>query len=192
LNRRAGDVELWTRIEERASKGRAMREFIVIVSELAAKLFVAPLPKLVRTWSAKIRPATRLWIKRYSRNWAFCDLPVYRTNLFPTALLARLLRQQYQDGAAFEEAHLRHRNSSTWPARVVSSLRSNPSLLLNAAWWKRQVPFRRMLFHAMARLRYLCEIPRWRWLNRASLRSPSDRTQEQRGPRLKPGDFAEF
>jgi hypothetical protein len=34
--------------------------------------------------------------------------------------------------------------------------------VLNADWWKRQLFLRRSLFHSLAGLRFLCEIPRWR------------------------------
>jgi len=56
---------------------------------------------------------------------------------------------------------------------MVSSVKNKPSLLLDAAWWKRQLLFKRSLFHALAALRYFYEIPRWKWLNRARMRSVS-------------------
>lgn len=192
LNRRTNDMGLWNRVEQRVGDNLALRELIVVVCKLATKLFAAPLPAIINTWSEEARPAIRLWIEGYSQDWAFSDLPVYRMTVFPTALLARLLRQQFQDDAVPQKTAARQSGSPIWPVRMILSLRKDPSLLLDAAWWKRQALFRRTLFHTMARLRYLSEIPRWRWRNRASLRPTSPRTHEQPGSNLKPGDFAEF
>jgi hypothetical protein len=172
LNRRASDASLWNRIEQRVGDSFVLREFVVVVTELAAKLFASPLPPLVRDWGARIRPGPRVWIESYARPWAFCDLPVYQFRLFPTAKLVRFLHQQYRDGASAQKALVRDLLLPSWRiSRIASSVRDNPSLVLDVAWWKRQRLVPRSLFYVLGWLRYLCEIPRWRWLNRAHVRS---------------------
>jgi hypothetical protein len=169
LNRRASDTKLWNRVEERAGDSVALRDFVVIVSEMAARLFAAPLPPLVQTWGARLRPASRVWIEHYARRWAFCELPVYQFSLFPRSNFALFLRQQYQT-SAHESVEDKYAPPSSRLARIASSIRTKPSLALNASWWKRQLLFRRSVFHALAGARYVYEIPRWRWLNRAKIR----------------------
>jgi hypothetical protein len=171
LNRRAGDTELWNRIEERAANNVVLQEFVVIVSDLAARLFTSPIPRLVERWGAGIRPGVRTWINHYARYWAFCELPVYQFSLFPRSKLALFLRQQY---AGAPSAPISSKQNDVAPAsrltRIISSIRKEPSLALNAGWWKRQMLVQRSVFHALAGARYVCEIPRWLWLNRARAR----------------------
>jgi hypothetical protein len=61
-----------------------------------------------------------------------------------------------------------HRSWTASPraSRIASAIRSNPTLLFRAGLWKEQLLFRRTIFYALAKARYICEIPRWRWLNR--------------------------
>jgi hypothetical protein len=148
-----------------------LQEFVVIVSELAARLFASPLPSLAQRWGAGIRPAVRTWIDHYARYWAFCELPVYQFRLFPRSKIALFLRRQYRGGpAAPISSEQNHASSSSRLARIASSIRKEPSLALNAGWWKRQLLVKRGVFHALAGVRYLCEIPRWLWLNQARAR----------------------
>jgi hypothetical protein len=172
LNRRASDESLWGRVEQRVGDNLVLREFVVVVTELAAKLFAPPLPALVRDWGAKIRSGSRVWIESYARSWAFCDPPVYEFALFPKAKLVRFLHQQYRDGASTRKPMVRDLVlPSSRISRIASSIRDRPSLVFDATWWKRQLVISRSLFYVLGWLRYLCEIPRWRWLNRTRTRS---------------------
>ena len=171
LNRRAGDAELWSRIEQRVGDSAILREFVVIVTELAARLFACPLPAQVRVWGGSLRPGARVWIEHYARRWAFCELPVYQFSLFPRSKLALFLRQQYVDTSVAQDfSEQNGALPASRLARIASSVRNEPSLILNAHWWRRQLLVRRSIFHALAGARYVCEIPRWRWLNRTRAR----------------------
>ena len=173
LNQRSSDTSLWNRVEQRVSDNLMLREFVVVITELVAKLFAAPIPRLVRDWGQVIRPATRVWIENYARQCAFGEVPCYELCLLPRAKLVLFLHQQYE-GACVQKHSVRRRLIKFSPlSRIASSIQDKPSLILNAGWWKRQRIIRRSLFHALAGLRYLCEIPRWRWLNRARIRSYS-------------------
>lgn len=173
LDQRASDTSLWNRIEQQVGDNLVLREFVVVITELVAKLFQAPLPDLVRVWGPRIRPAPRVWIDRYARPWAFCELPAYEFRLFPRAKLTLFLLQQYSDACA--QKHVVRNRVVTWSriSRIASAARDQPALVLDAGWWKHQLVIRRSLFHALAGLRYVCEIPRWRWLNRAGMREAS-------------------
>lgn len=173
LNQRNSDTSLWNRIEQQVGDNLVLREFVVVITELVAKLFAAPLPELVRVWGPRIRPAPRVWIESYARPWAFCELPAYEFRLFPRAKLARFLHQQYRDRSVEKRSVRNHWLMSSRLSRMASATKERPSLILDAGWWKRQLLIRRSLFHALAGLRYVCEIPRWRWLNRARMRVAS-------------------
>ncbi len=67
LKRRGHDTALWSRIEQRVDDRLMLREFVVLVCELAAKLFACPLPPVVRAWGARMRPGPRIWIEKYAR-----------------------------------------------------------------------------------------------------------------------------
>jgi len=173
LNQRTSDTSLWNRIEQQVGDNLVLREFVVVITELVAKLFRAPVPELVRAWGARIRPAPRVWLESYARPWAFCELPAYEFRWFPKAKLTLFLYQQYRDDCA--EKHVMRNRLLTLSrmARMAAAAKEKPSLILDVGWWRRQLLIRRSLFHALAGLRYLCEIPRWRWLNRARMRAAS-------------------
>ncbi|MGH9494886.1 MAG: nucleotidyltransferase family protein [Candidatus Sulfotelmatobacter sp.] len=173
LSRRATDSALWKRVEERVGDNFVLRELAVVVSEMVAKLFDAPLPDLIREWGEAVRPPVRVWIDHYARYCAFWDLPVYRFNPFPRSKLTLFLHQQF--GGSCAEANL-VRNQLFAPTRlgrIKSAVKKDPSLVLSGKWWKRQRVLSRGAFHALSGMRYTAEIPRWRWLNWKYRRSAS-------------------
>jgi hypothetical protein len=168
LHRRASETELWSGIEQRVGDSALLREFVVIVTEMAAQLFAAPVPRLIQGWSAGIRPGSRTWIKHYARDWILDGFPVYEFSVFPRSKFALFLHQQYRSASGTQEFQGQERLPSSRLARVASSIRTDPSLILNLGWWTRQQLVRRSIFYALAQLRYVAEIPRWRWRNRAN------------------------
>ena len=186
LHRRALDTELWSGIEQRAGDSAILREFVVIVTEVASRLFAAPVPKLIQGWSARIRPGPRTWIEHYAREWVLGGLPVYEFRLFPSSKLAIFLHHQYSSEWAQESQGQRMLPSSRL-SRIASSIKTHPSLVLNPSWWRRQQLVRRSIFFALAGLRYVAEIPRWRWRNRANRQTttpapwPADSFQSKKG-----------
>lgn len=167
LQRRASDSLLWDRIAQRVGNNAMLREFVVVVTEMAAQIFSAPIPELVQDWDATVRPGPRTWIQHYARDWALGGMPVYEFSVFPSAKLAVFLHQQYTNES--ETPHSQHEPEapSSRLSRMTSSIKRDPSVVLRAAWWRRQHLVRRSAFHALAEMRYAVEIPRWHWLNRA-------------------------
>ena len=171
LTGRGSDVELWNRIEQRVGESLVLREFVVIVTELAANLFAVPIPQLVRDWGSRIRPGPRIWVDHYARLWAFGEMPIHHFSGFPRGKLVGFLRQQYRDAAPAQLSSGQRALPPSRLSRVASSFRKKPWLVLDVAWWRRYRLIESGLFHVLARLRYICEIPRWCWLNRAKKRS---------------------
>ncbi len=172
LNRRANEPALWNRLERRVGENSVLREFVVVVSHMAASLFATPLPPLISRWREQIRTGPRVWVDKYARRWVFCEVPAYEFSLFPTAKLALFFHQQYRDEkTADEEGAVRYsKPRSLRLARIISSVKAKPSLLWDTAFWKHHLLFRRGAFQVLSGLRYLYEIPRWHWLNRTSSR----------------------
>jgi hypothetical protein len=166
LNRRASDAELWSAVEQRVQGNAVVREFVVVVAELVAQLFAPPLPPLIQDWGAMIRPATRVWIENYGRSWAFCELPRYELASFPRSKLVFFLQRQYRAEAivrSFGEQNL------SKPAELVNtaqSTRRTPLWIPGNGWLTRKRFLQRGIYYALALARYVCEIPRWYWLNR--------------------------
>lgn len=167
LNRRADDVEFWNQTAQAVGEMPILREFVVIVAELVARLFGAPLPALLRAWEVKIRPASRVWIEHYARRCAFSDLPFYQFRLFPTVKFALFLHQQFREDASVSKSVVRKRLVPfARLSQMASSLKQHPSLALKPSWWGQHMFVRRSIFHILASFRYLLEVPRWRWRNR--------------------------
>jgi Uncharacterised nucleotidyltransferase len=173
LNLRASDESLWSRVEQRVGDNPVLREFIVIVIELVSKLFAPSLPLLIRDWGRMLRRGPRTWIESYARHWAFSEAPIYRLCFFPRAKLVLFLHQQYKDPSLQKRLVRDRLLPSTRLSSIASSVKQKPSLILDAGWWKHQRLIGRGLFHGLAGLRYVCEIPRWLWLNRATTRGDS-------------------
>jgi hypothetical protein len=164
LNQRAGDGRLWGEIEQRVGGNAVLRELVVVASESAAKLFGAPLPDLVHIWGVQLRPGARVWIDRYCLKWALSELPVHEIRLFATSKLSVFLHQQYR-GEPVRPADGSPAPSAWRPSWIALALRKNPSLILDIEWWKHHKLARRCVYYGFAWLRYLCEMPRWLWLN---------------------------
>lgn len=168
LHRRASDTHFWSGIERRVGDNAIFREFVVIVAEVAARLFAAPVPQLIQNWNTGIRPGPRTWIEHYARDWALSGLPVYEFSLFPRSKLALFLHKQYRSASSTEKSQHQDKPPSSRLSRTALAIKREPSLLLNRAWWRRQHFFRRSVFRALAGVRYAVEIPRWRRLMRTS------------------------
>lgn len=173
LNQRASDTSLWNRVEQRVNGNVMLRDFVVVITELAAKLFAASIPSLIRVWGQEIRPATRVWIENYSRHCAFCVVPAHELCLLPKAKLVLFLQEQYESACVQKNLVRKRLVKFSRLSHMASSIKDKPSLVLDAGWWKSHLFIRRSLFHSLAGLRYLCEIPRWRWLNRSRMRPAS-------------------
>jgi hypothetical protein len=167
LSRRASDASLWSRIEQRVGDNVVLKEFVVVVAELVAKVFEPTLPSLVRDWGREVRPGTRVWIDSYARHWAFGEMPGGEFQLCPTAHLILFLHRQYRDAYARKSSVRNRILTLSRLSRIASSVKDKASRFLDASWQKRRFLIRRRLFLAQSGVRYLCEVPRWRWRNRA-------------------------
>lgn len=163
LERRADDRALWSRIEQKIGSDYVVREFTVIVVEMAMKLFSCPVPDVVLSWSKGVRADTRLWVDQYSRQWTFSNIPVHRLSLFPDSKLVLFLQRQYMAREACDLEHTATAKQGRRPSQMLSAIRSKPALLLDRGWWRKQALIRRTVFHLLAGMRYACEVPRWHW-----------------------------
>lgn len=171
LNRRWSDIALWSRVEQRLPGDALVREFVVVVAELAKRLFAAPMPPLIQSWEVGIRPELRVWIEHYSRNWALCELPAYELCFFPSTKLVLFLQKQYRRPP--DNVGSNGRSAASRFQRFASSIRTKPSLVLSREWRENTLLLRRGLFWSLAQARYVCEIPRWWWLcDRATRERP--------------------
>jgi putative nucleotidyltransferase-like protein len=174
LTRRADDALFWNGIEQRVQGSAVLQEFVVVVIELVAKLFGAPIPPTVRAWGESIRPPSRVWIDNYAHQWVFGEVPAYQFRLFPRAKLVLFLQQQYVGNRTAQKGFVRTRLlSAPQISHIGKSIKGSPAKVLQTGWWKRHRLGRRAVFHVLAGFRYLCEIPRWRWLNRVKTASAS-------------------
>jgi hypothetical protein len=171
LKQRTSDTLFWSRVENRIGGDPVLRHVVVLITELAALFFSAPVPSTIAEWSRELPFEIRVWIENYARTWAFGCNTVDDFSFFPTAKLVIFLHQQYvSDTKGFVRKRLL---PSTRLARSAHELKTKPRSILDANWRKRQRVVQRTFFHLAAGLRYLCDIPRWLWLNRASSRSAS-------------------
>jgi hypothetical protein len=179
LSQRSTDELLWQRVERRIEENALLREIVVVVSELSAHFFRAPLPSTSIIWAQELNPAVRIWINNYARTWMFAKNRVDQLGLFSAAKVVLFLHQQYLPDAGARK-HLTRIRLLPWDqlSRRAGSITSKSSA--NSGGRRRQLKHAliRFLFHATAGLRYLWEVPRWRRLNRASAHLSSSTKRE--------------
>ena len=168
LDRRANDTLFWQRLERRTETEVLLTHFVAIIAELAAQFFQAPLPAIIQTWRTNLRPSMKVWLENYGWRVAFEKIPVYELGVFPTSKLVIFLHRQFLPDDKLRR-NLTRQRLLPWkrPASIVRSIRQRPAAILDSQWRSRQLLFHRAIFHAGSGLRYLCEIPRWLWLNRS-------------------------
>jgi hypothetical protein len=178
LSQRSTDELLWQRVERRIGEDALLREIVVVVTELSAHFFKAPLPTTSIIWAQKLDPAVRIWINNYARTWVFAKNRVDQLGLFSAAKVVLFLHQQYlPDASRRHQMRIRLLPLEQLFQRAGSITGKSSA---NDGGRRRQLKHAliRFLFHATAGLRYLWEIPRWRRLNKASARRSSSTERE--------------
>jgi hypothetical protein len=178
LSQRSTDELLWQRVERRIGEDALLREIVVVVTELSAHFFKAPLPTTSIIWAQKLDPAVRIWINNYARTWVFAKNRVDQLGLFSAAKVVLFLHQQYlPDASRRHQMRIRFLPLEQLFQRAGSITGKSSA---NDGGRRRQLKHAliRFLFHATAGLRYLWEIPRWRRLNKASARRSSSTERE--------------
>ncbi len=169
LNQRATDISLWEGVERRVGSDWQLREMVVVIAELAAQFFRAPLPCTLRIWARDVRPTVRIWIENYARTWMFGKNQPDQFSLFSAAKLVLFLHQQYLPDTRARRHRIRIR-LFPWErfSQRANSITTKSST--NSRGRKRQIKrmLIRLLFHVTTGLRYLWEVPRWRRLNKAA------------------------
>jgi Uncharacterised nucleotidyltransferase len=173
LNQQSEDPLTWERIERRIGDNPLLREIVVVVAELSAHFFRAPLPLTSGIWASEPRPEARIWIHSYARKWAFAKNRVDQFGLFSAAKVVLFFHQQYLSGGKAKRHLLSIRLLPLGQFfRRANSIATKSSTNSGGRWRRLKVALIRLLFHITAGVRYLWEIPRWRWLNRANRHSP--------------------
>jgi hypothetical protein len=174
LSQRSTDELLWQRVERRIGEDALLREIVVVVTELSAHFFKAPLPTTSIIWAQKVDPAVRIWINNYARTWVFAKNRVDQLGLFSAAKVVLFLHQQYLPDAGARR-HLTRIRLLPWQQLFQRAGSITGKSSASDGGRRRQLKHAviRFLFHVTAGLRYLWEIPRWRRLNKASARRSS-------------------
>jgi hypothetical protein len=167
LHRQRNDTSFWERIERRTESDPRLRQFVAIITILAASFFQAPLPAIIRAWRANLRPSVEVWLENYGGRVAFEKIPAYELAVFPNSKLALFLHRQFLPDVKRRRDIMRRR-LLPWRRRgsIVRTVGERPSAPLLSQWRRQQLAFYRIVYHAGSGLRYLLEIPRWLWLNR--------------------------
>jgi len=179
LNQRSTDEMLWQRVEQRIEDNALLLETMIVVTQLSAHFFRAPLPSMSIVWAQELNPAVRIWIQNYARKWAFAKNRVDQVGLFSAAKVVLFLHQQYLPDAGARR-HLTRIRLLPWEQlfRRAGTITSKSSA--NSGKRRRQLKHAliRFLFHLTAGLRYFWEVPRWRQLRKASAHLSSSTKRE--------------
>jgi hypothetical protein len=178
LHRRSNDTSFWQRVERRTEADALLTHLVAIIAALATGFFPAPLPAIIRTWKSNLRPSVQVWLENYGWRVAFENTPAFELAVFPTSKLVLFLHQQFLPDVK-RRRNIMRRRLLPWKRAVrrVRRICEPPSLLRGSqlggllsavsSRWRKQFVFHQFVYHAGSGLRYLCEIPRWWWLNRS-------------------------
>ncbi len=173
MEKRWRDSPFWKQFSKRLEGAPRLAEFSMMVLELTAKMFSAPLPEVAQHWRQFLRPRARLWLDNYSHGWALGERPPHKSKVFPDTKLSLFLNEQYIPDGPTKWDFLR-RQLIPWkipgknPAVVFTPVENQPGTRLQALWVDSTHTVQRLSFHGGAGLRYLWELPRWRNLKRST------------------------
>jgi Uncharacterised nucleotidyltransferase len=164
LSNRALDTEFWLQVDHQMEGFPGLREFAAIVVYLVKVAFGATAPEITNHWMDSLGCNSRLWLEKYAEDWLIDDHPFRRSAFLRTAKLSLFLHQQYVRGPKARNEVLRER-LFPWKRPDSRSFPSDyaPSHTLKSQWIRSVFVLNRLMFHAGATLRYLCEVPRWRY-----------------------------
>jgi hypothetical protein len=172
LHRRPNDTLFWERVERRTADDALLTHLVAIITGLATGFFQAPLPAIIRGWKENLNPSVEVWLGEYGWPVAFQKMPVCELGVFPTSKLVLFLHRQFLPDLK-RRRDLMQRRLLPWtkPVSGARSVEKPPTVPLASQWRHRQFMLRRVMYHTGSGLRYLCEIPRWLWLNRKNTAS---------------------
>jgi hypothetical protein len=183
LHRRRNDTSFWQRVERRTEADPRLTQLVAIITSLAARFFQAPLPIMIRAWKAALSSSVEIWLDNYGRRLAFAKIPAYELAVFSNSKLALFLHGQFLPDVK-RRRDIMHRRLLPWRRHesIVRPVGERPGAPVLSQWRRRQLVFYRVVYHAGSGLRYLCEIPKWLWLNRKNTTSrvTNERTMEAR------------
>jgi hypothetical protein len=170
LHRRPNDTSFWQRVERRTEADPVLPHLVAIITGLATEFFQAPLPAVIRAWKANLRPSLGVWLENYGWRVAFEKIPAYELAVFPTSKLTLFLHRQFLPDVKRRRDFTRRRLLPlTRLASMGRSIGERPNGHPHSQQGGHRPPvFHRLVYHAGSGLRYLCEIPRWLWLNRSN------------------------
>jgi hypothetical protein len=169
LKEHPSHTQFWDRIDVRQREVPCLAEFAAIVMGLANRVFAAPMPPIAEKWMQCLRPGARVWLAHYAWTWIIRHHPYDSLDLFSTAKLPLLLHREFvPDPRVRKELTQQHLFPWKRPERIALPTDRTAASFLTAGWLQWQFVLQRLMFHFGSSLRYCCEVPRWRRLNRRS------------------------
>ena len=177
LHRRRNDASFWQRLERRTEADVRLTHLVAIITGLATGFFQAPLPAIIRAWRTNLPPPVEVWLENYGWQVAFHEMPVCELGVLPTSKLVLFLHRQFVPDVRRRRDIMRQR-LLPWRGRqsITHLICERPGVLLGPqlggllreVWsrWRRPFVFHLVVYYVGSGVRYLCEIPRWWWLNR--------------------------
>ena len=178
IEKRREDSLFWNQFTRRLEEAPRLAEFLTIALQLTARTFSVPVPAVAQYWTRYVSPTARLWLKNYGPRWARGDRPPHRAKVFPDSKLSLFFQTEYIPDARTRKHFLRHQ-LMPWkvpgkqPSVAFRQVKRKPWTRVQARWVDSAYTVQRLSFHAAAGLRYLWELPSWRYLTRIS---PGSRT----------------
>jgi hypothetical protein len=168
MSRRSPDSDFWVKVDAKLRSSPCLTEFAAVVIGLVKKVFGCPMPSIATEWIDHLRPNSKLWLDKYAEEWIIDDHSYRRAAFFRDAKLALFLHQQYLPNRETQKEVIlgqlfpwkRPDNRLLFPgdAEPLPALASRPTLSTRGRF-----AAERVMFHAGSTLRYLCEVPRWRY-----------------------------
>jgi hypothetical protein len=163
LTQQESNESFWIALEQYAAEMPQLREFAAIVIQLVSNIFGAPVPAVVERWIEEIRPAAKLWIGHFGREWAFENHPYQEFSFRAASKLVLFLHELYAPDAETRK-RIRNHRLFPWkqPARVAVAIPGKPTTTIRARWLQLEHLVRRTIFHVTTGSRYFWEYPSWR------------------------------
>lgn len=155
------DRGFWNQVDVMVSEEPSLGDFIAFISHLASDLFGFSPSSAIRAYASRLPIPVRIWLRDYAHEWLFQKLPRYELSTLSPSKLVLFLRERYATAPGATE----NRKRSLFPWRRVGHLLEAGGTRVTWRSFSYKVRWLsvHVIYHIGANLRYLWELPKWRY-----------------------------
>ena len=157
------DTLLWREFDQMVKAEPLVGELAAAVICLAIDLFEPPVPQSLQKHIEDLQPTVRVWLQEYAPGWLFEKFPRYEICFFSRSKRSMFLRELYcvpraNHGNQFFAVLFPFQGMKRQVQKQHVQVTAMRAIAHKTRWLALH-----LIYHAGATLRYMWELPRWRY-----------------------------